>query len=53
MYYRNTLKITFQNTKFNIKTVLKSVDIHKHSFSAFIVVINQTFLVSSLLKVLS
>lgn len=26
MYYGNTLKITFQNTKFNIATVLKSVD---------------------------
>lgn len=50
MYYQNTLKITFQNTKSNIKTVLKSVDIHKQSFSAFIVVINQSFPVSSLFE---
>lgn len=45
MYYRNTLKITFQNTKFSIKTVLKSVEISINIISvvAFIVVINQFF----------
>ena len=51
MYYCNTLKITFQNTKVNVKSVLKSVD--EWSLSALTVVASPRGRVSSLSQVFS
>ena len=51
MYYCNTLKITFQNTKVNVKSVLKSVD--ERSLSALTVVASPRGRVSSLSQVFS